>query len=103
MSLGFKNCRLELSTFYQLKLKQTLFTDCKLTSVDFTETDLTRSTFENCDLKQTIFDRSILEHVNFESAYNFSIDPEINRIKNAKFSKENISGLLDKYKIKIKP
>jgi hypothetical protein len=52
---------------------------------------LTRATFEN----------TILENVNFKTACNFEIDPEFNRIKKAKFSIENVSGLLAKYDIKI--
>ena len=32
-------------------------------------------------------------------AFNFSINPEINNLKKARFSTQNIVGLLDKYKI----
>ncbi|WP_419802798.1 hypothetical protein [Mucilaginibacter sp.] len=37
----------------------------------------------------------------FSSAYNFSIDPENNRIKKAKFSVAGLPGLLEKFGLKI--
>ena len=39
--------------------------------------------------------------VDFKTAQNYSINPEINRVKGAKFSKNNLSGLLSKYQLKI--
>ncbi|WP_086936325.1 pentapeptide repeat-containing protein [Chamaesiphon minutus] len=57
--------------------------------------------FENCDLTDAIFQYTILEKADFRTAYNYSIDPELNRIKKAKFSRSGIAGLLDKYDIDI--
>lgn len=102
LSLTFEDCLLNLSSFYKLKLKGTMFKNCNLQEADFTETELTVSTFENCDLAGATFDNSILEKVDFQTAYNYSIDPAINRIKKAKFSMSGIIGLLDKYDIEIK-
>jgi hypothetical protein len=42
-----------------------------------------------------------LEKADFRTAFNYSINPETNRIKKAKFSKEGLNGLLDKYDIEI--
>ena len=68
---------------------------------DFTETVLLNSKFDNCDLSKTVFDRTNLENVNFSSAYNFSINPEENKLKGATFNKNNVVGLLSKYEIII--
>ena len=57
--------------------------------------------FDNCDLARAIFANSILEKADFRTSYNFSIDPEINKIKKAKFSLTTVSGLLGKYDIEI--
>ena len=103
LSVDFENCILELSVFYKILLKRTRFKDCNLSGADFTETNLSHSLFLNCNLKNTIFERSILEHVDFTSSFNFSINPEANKISKAKFSKENLIGLLDKYQIVLKP
>jgi len=101
LNMAFDSCLMNLTSFYQLKLKQKKFKNCSLNEADFTESDLTGSNFNSCDLKRAIFDRSILIKVDFSTALNFSIDPENNRIKGAKFSKENLSGLLSKYQLKI--
>jgi fluoroquinolone resistance protein len=97
----FENCNLKLSSFYQCKMKNMRFKNCSLEDVDFTETNLTNATFENCDLQNAVFLETNLEKVDFVSSYNYSFDPEKNRIKKAKFSKSGISGLLDKYDIEI--
>ena len=100
-SVGFENCLLNLSSFYKLRLKNTKFTNCSIHEVEFTEADLTNATFKNCDLSGAIFDNTVLEKVDFRSSYHFSINPELNRIKKAKFSLTTIVGLLHKYNIEI--
>ncbi|WP_435357676.1 pentapeptide repeat-containing protein [Emticicia sp. SJ17W-69] len=82
-------------------MKATKFKNCKLHEADFNETDLTAAIFENCDLAGAIFEKTILEKADFRTAFNFSIDPELNRIKKAKFSLTSIKGLLDKYNLEI--
>lgn len=101
LSLQFENCQLNLASFYKLKLKNTSFKDCNLQEVDFTETDLSNSVFNNCDLSRVIFDHTILEKVDFRTATNYVIDPEINRLKKAKFSSDGVIGLLRKYNIEV--
>lgn len=101
LSFSFQNCQLNHSTFYKTKLKKTLFKNCQLLEVDFAESDLTQATFDQCDLLNANFEHTILEFVDFRTAYNFNIDLELNRIKKAMFSLNNISGLLSKYNIEI--
>ena len=100
-SVGFEYCLLNLSSFYKLKLKGTKFRNCNLQEVDFTETDLTNAAFDNCDLERAIFERTILEKADFRTAYHYSIDPTVNRIKKARFSGNGLAGLLDKFNIVI--
>ncbi len=69
--------------------------------VDFTECDLTAASFDNCDMLEATFDRTILEKADFRTAYHYSINPEVNRIKKAKFSLPEVTGLLNKYDIEI--
>lgn len=101
LSFSFENCILNHSTFYKTKLKKTYFIDSQLQECDFMECDLSSSLFDNCDLNRAIFEKTIIENSDFRTAYNYSIDPEKNRIKKAKFSLIGVSGLLDKYGIKI--
>ena len=99
--VDFDNCVISLSSFYKLKLKKTRFKNSNLSEVDFTETDLTSSVLDNCDLAGAKFERTILEKADLRTSHNYSIDPEINKIKKAKFSIHAIAGLLDKYDIEI--
>jgi fluoroquinolone resistance protein len=52
-------------------------------------------------LNKAIFENTILENADLSTSSNFSIDPETNRIRKAKFSRLGIVGLLDKYDIEI--
>ena len=97
----FENCQLNLASFFRLKIKGTIFKNCTLQEADFSETDLTKSSFDDCDLSRAIFNHSILEKVDFRSAFNYSIDPDRNRIRGAKFSMSGVIGLLGKYKIEV--
>lgn len=97
----FENCILNLSSFYKRNSKKTLFNNCSLQEVDFSEADLSGSTFNNCNLSKAIFDNCNLEKVDFRTAFNYSISPERNRIKKAKFSSQGLAGLLQHYDIII--
>lgn len=100
-SVSFVRCVLKMSVYYKLKLKKYRFTDCDLREADFTESDLTCAIFDNCDLQRTVFFNTNLEKADFSTSYNYSFDPERNRIKKARFSKPAVIGLLDKYNIEI--
>lgn len=100
-SFTIENCSLNISSFYKLNLKKTIFKNSNLQEVDFTESNLTSAIFDHCDLMRTTFKNTILEKADLRTAYNYSIDPEINRIKKAKFSTIGIVGLLDKYDIDV--
>jgi uncharacterized protein YjbI with pentapeptide repeats len=101
LSFGFENCLLNHSSFYKIKIKNTIFKNSQLYEADFTECDLTCSVFDNCELARATFERTIIEKADFRTSFNYSIDPENNRIKKAKFSLTGIAGLLDKYDIEI--
>jgi uncharacterized protein YjbI with pentapeptide repeats len=101
LSFSFYGCQLNHCSFYKTKIKKTIFKNSQLREIDFSEADLTSVVFDDCDLTQTVFDHTTLEKADFRTSFNYSIDPEINRIKKAKFSILGVSGLLDKYDIDI--
>ncbi|MFT3934912.1 MAG: pentapeptide repeat-containing protein [Chitinophagaceae bacterium] len=100
-SVSFINCPLDYSSFFQKKMKKTNFTDCSLKEADFTETDLTQSVFKNCDLQNATFVQTILEKADLRTARNYVFDPEMNKIKKARFALPDVIGLLSKYDIDI--
>ena len=101
LSFSFESCALDHSSFYKTKIKNTSFINVHLHEVDFAECDLTNSMFNNCDLTGASFDNTNLEKADFRTSYNYSLDPEINRIRKAKFSLQGVTGLLGKYDIEI--
>jgi len=100
-SVGFENCVLKLAVFYKTNLKKTHFKNCNLQETDFTEADMTAAILDSCDLQRSIFHKTNLEKADFRSSFHYSIDPEQNRIKKARFSRMGVMGLLDKYGIEI--
>jgi fluoroquinolone resistance protein len=100
-SASFEGCILDFSRFFKMKLGGTVFADCSMKEVDFGQADLTGAAFRNCDLTRAVFNRTVLEKADFRTASGFSIDPEANKLKKARFSLHNIPGLLVKYKIVI--
>ena len=101
LAMKFDGCQLDLASFYKLSLKNTEWKNCHLKEADFNESDLTAASFGGCDLSGAVFRNSVLEKADFRGAINYSIDPEANNIKKAKFSIPEVAGLLDKYNIVI--
>ncbi len=99
--VSFSYCLLNLSSFYKIRMKKTVFKECSMQEIDFTETDLTEAVFNNCDLAGTVFENTLLEKADLSNAYNYSIHPELNHIRKAKFSSAGLAGLLHGYDIEI--
>ncbi len=100
-AVDFKDCILDYSSFFKKKIKQTPFVDCSIKHADFSEADLSMAVFKNCDLFSTVFSNTILEKADFRTAKNYTVDPELNKVKKAKFSHLALAGLLDKYNLDI--
>ena len=101
LAMNFTGCLLNLSSFFGVKLKKACFKDCILHEADFTQADFTEASFTGCDFKHAVFENTVLEKADLRSAVNYAIDPEQNRIKKAKFSIPEVTGLLDRYNIEI--
>lgn len=101
-SAVFERSTLDHSSFYGLKLKKFQFKQASLQEVDFTDADLSESIFSDCNLSRALFKNTVLEKADFSTSFNYSIDPELNKIRRAKFSLPSVIGLLDKYDIDIR-
>ncbi|HCR49024.1 MAG TPA: hypothetical protein DIW24_05310, partial [Bacteroidetes bacterium] len=81
--------------------KQTVFDACSLEGAFFLKTNLEKSVFKNTNLADAAFEHTHLAGADFRSAHHFSIDPEQNYLKKARFSSDNLAGLLRRYDLKI--
>lgn len=100
-SVEFDSCVLDYSSFMTKKMTKTRFIRSSLKEATFTGADLTGSVFEECNLLDTVFRQTNLSSVNFSTAFNFIIDPELNTMNKAIFATHSLPGLLDKYNLKI--
>ena len=100
-SATFVNCNLNLCSFFGLSLAKTNFQECSLQEVDFTKSDLSAAVFGQCDLSRAQFNDTNLQKADLRTAYGFDIDAELNKLKGAHFSRQNLHGLLGKYQIRI--
>ena len=98
---SFQGCNLTHSSFFGLKIKKTLFSNTLLYECDFANADLSDAVFEKCDLSGTVFENTTLEKADLRTAYNYSIDPELNMLKKAIFGLSGLAGLLNKYNLEI--
>ena len=100
-TVQFDQSTLDLCSFYQCKMKKTRFNKCSLQEVDFTETVLTEALFDHCNLRDAKFEKTQLEKSDLRTAVSFTIDPETNKLKQARFSAPAVYALLDKYQLRI--
>ena len=82
-------------------MKKTMFNNCQMNEVDFTQCDLSQASFINCDLQNALFDNTNLEKADLRSAFNFSINPNANKIKKAKVAQSSLAGFLQAFDLKI--
>ena len=101
LSVSFEQCVLQHASFYKRKLARTRFENCELQETDFSECDLSHAEFVNCDLNLAVFSNTNLEKADLRTASRYTIDPEQNRLKRAKFSWPALSGLLHKYDVDL--
>lgn len=99
--VDFYGSTLDYSWFNGKKMKETGFNRGSFKGVNFSNCDLTKAGFWETDLDGAIFDNTILSGADFSTAYNYKIDPEYNPMQKAVFSSSGISGLLEKYDIRI--
>lgn len=100
-SIEAKNCNFLYATFERKKLNKSKFTNCLMKGANFTDSDLSLAKIDHCDFVEAVFDNTNLQGVDFTSNINFAIDPTLNKVKKAKFSRQNLSGLLYRFQIII--
>ena len=64
--------------------------------------DLREAQFTKSSLEESIFENTNLTKADFSEAIDYTINPERNKIKKAKFSMPEVLGLLKEFNIIVK-
>ena len=99
----FAGCNLSLVKLNGTLLMNIAFIDCKMLGLWFDTCDAfgLSFSFENCQLNHSSFFKIKIKKTDFRTAYNYSINPEKNKLKKSRFASAGIHGLLDKYDLVI--
>lgn len=101
LRVSFKQCQLQLSSFYGMKLKSTCFEACRLDECQLVNCDLRQANFTATNLLQTHFDNCQLDEADFRGAINLELEPDNNRLQGAHFEIHQLPHLLSKYQLRI--
>ncbi|MCX2738885.1 pentapeptide repeat-containing protein [Pontibacter anaerobius] len=100
-TVRFENCILDYASFVGRKMAKTPFLHTSLKGADFSNANLANAVFGETDLERAVFSFTNLTGADFSTAFNFEIDPELNTVKKAKFSRHGLQGLLAKYNLQV--
>jgi fluoroquinolone resistance protein len=93
-TLHFEGCSINHSVLAGLILPRIRITQCVAWEVDFTEADLSEADCQSTDFAKSRFYNTNLSGANFSGATNYTIAPNYNKIKGAKFSLPEAMSLL---------
>lgn len=100
-SVCFEKSILMGCNFSELKMKKTRFCHSKVKECYFNNTQLAESDFSKADLEGTLFHHCDLSKADFREAINYSINPQANVLKKARFSAPEVLALLSFFEIEI--
>lgn len=101
LSASFAGCILDNALFCSVKAPKTAFRKCRMHETVVERCDFRESIFDACDMAGIAFTASDLAGTDFTTSYGWTIDPEDNKIRGARFSLPTLPGLLTKYRIKV--
>ncbi len=92
--LRFHRSTLDDASFFGLELKELVIEDCRAHRVDFREGCFDRADFSRTDLRHSLFVRTGLRRADFTGATAYDIDPGLNAVEGARFSRDEAVRLL---------
>lgn len=100
--ISFLECRVRNCNFSGLYLKKQNFSHSEIIESDFINTELRSSDFSHCLLTGTMFHNCNLMKADFSYAKNYTLNPEGNQLRKAKFTMPEAVALLQHLDIILK-
>jgi len=100
-TIKFNESKLNDSIFFGLDLRGAEFINSEVRHCDFERCNMAKVSFLQSDLLNSKFSSTNLTQADFTLATNYSVDPETNKIKKAKFNQPEVLALLDGFDIII--
>lgn len=97
----FQDCKLDLSTFQGLPLKNLKCLECTANEVDFSGAHLAGADFSGTLLRGSSFNGADLSAADFRGAKEYSINPLTCKVKGARFRYPDVTTLLSALGIKV--
>ena len=79
----------------------TSVTPATRSGADFTGTNLEGVVFDEVDLTDAVFERTRLEGADFRTATGWRIRPDENRVRGAKFRRDDLEGLVSGWRLDL--
>lgn len=102
VEIHFKECNVNMSSFYNLDMRHAKVVNCTLHDVDFVQTNLEKADCSGSDFMGALFGRTNLKSTNFSSAKNYMINPNENLVANMQVSLPHASSFLTFLGLKLK-
>ncbi|HIW97615.1 MAG TPA: pentapeptide repeat-containing protein [Candidatus Tidjanibacter gallistercoris] len=100
LSASFAECILDNALFQYLEAPRSMFRHCRMRGTVFDRCMMKETLFEMCDMHEASFSDCDLTGTDFLTSDGFTLDPETNRLRGARFAVASLPGLLAKYRIK---
>jgi fluoroquinolone resistance protein len=100
-AVSYDECALDYGSFLSLNLEKARLTRCTAREADFSEANLSDADCRGTDFTLARFLHTNLGKANFVDAANYSIDPMMNRVNQARFSLPEAIALLQALDIVI--
>lgn len=97
--VNFLHSIVNYSIFFGIDIRNIVMTTCIAKEVDFAEANLTGGTFNHTNLLGSRFLKTNMTKTDFSNAFNYVIDPNLNKLSKTKFSLPEAVSLLSVFDI----
>ena len=96
LSIELKHCQATFGDWSDMDLNRTGFQESNLTGCDFSGADARHVDWSGSKLTEVIFHGTDLREGDFRTALDWTIDPSENKVRDTRFSRHGLQGLVSR-------